>query len=181
MTKLTFQIVLCLAVLLPLKALAEDHEPRYTGEKELIRPEGYREWIFIGATLGMSYDPNQEKRKDPKFHNLYINPSSYHEYKKTGRFPERTMFVMEVLTAGSRASINQQGQFQDRVLGVEVALKDTSRFNESWAYFNFIREDGSAANSVKAFPKERCWSCHNEHAATDNVFTQFYPVLRREP
>ena len=67
-----------------------------------------------------------------------------------------------------------------RVLGIEVALKDTSRFKESWAYFNFIREDGSAAESVKAFPKERCWSCHNEHAATDNVFTQFYPVLRRE-
>ena len=71
----------------------------------------------------MSYEPSEAKRKDPKFHNLYINPESYREYMKTGKFPERTMFVMEVLTAGSRYSINQQGQFQDRVLGVEVALK----------------------------------------------------------
>jgi len=181
MTKTTLKFALCLAVLLPLNAFAADHGPRYTSENQLIRPEGYREWIFIGASLGMSYEPNQEKHKDPKFHNLYINPSSYHEYKKTGKFPERTVFVMEVLTAGSRYSINQQGQFQDRLLGIEVALKDSARFKESWAYFNFIREDGSAAASVKAFPKDRCWSCHKEHAATENVFTQFYPVLRGKP
>ena len=29
------------------------------------------------------------------------------------------------------------------------------------------------------FAKERCWSCHNEHGQTDNVFTQFYPGLRK--
>lgn len=168
-------------LVVPLAVFAQEHGPSYTGDNELIRPEGYHEWVFIGATLGMSYEPNEARRKDPKFHNLYINPASYHEYKKTGRFPERTIFVMEVLTAGSHSSINKQGNFQDKVLGIEVALKDSSRFKESWAYFNFIRDDGSAADSVKAFPKERCWACHNEHAETDNVFTQFYPVLRREP
>ncbi len=180
MTRLALPIVCCV-LLWPAISPAQDHGPSYTGDNELVRPEGYREWVFIGATLGMSYEPSEAKRKNAKFHNLYINPSSYREYKKTGRFPERTVFVMEVLTAGSRASINQQGQFQDKVLGVEVALKDSSRFKESWAYFNFIRDDGSAADSVKAYPKDRCWSCHNEHAATDNVFTQFYPVLRRDP
>jgi hypothetical protein len=170
--------LVCLAAVSP--ASAQDVEPRFTESKELLRPEGYRDWVFIGATLGLSYnEPDEAKRKDPKFHNLFINPSSYREYEKTGKFPERTIIAMEVLTAGSRESINQQGHFQDKTLGIEVAVKDSSRFDESWAYFNFIADDGSAKEKATAYPKKRCWSCHNEHAATDNVFTQFYPVLRR--
>ena len=172
--------LVCLAV--PSPASAQDAEPRFTEDKELLRPEGYRDWVFIGATLGLSYnEPSEAKRKAPKFHNLFINPSSYREYEKTGKFPERTIIAMEVLTAGSRESINQQGHFQDKTLGIEVAVKDTSRFEESWAYFNFIADDGSAKAKATAYPKERCWSCHKEHAATDNVFTQFYPGLRRDP
>ncbi len=170
-----------LVLLLPLAMLAQDAAPRYTGDKELVRPEGYREWVFIGATLGMSYSEGaSEAAPGPQeFHNLYITPAAYREYKKSGKFPEGTMLVMEKLSAGSRVSPNQRGNFEDKALGIEVALKDSSQYDESWAYFNFIRRDGSAAPSVKAFNKESCWACHNEHAATDNVFTQFYPILRQ--
>ena len=159
---------------------AADPDPRFNSDKELLRPRDYRQWVFIGATLGMSYDENEEKRKQPKFHNLYINPAAYREYEQSGRFPEKTVIVMELLTAKSQSSINRQGHFEDEFLGVEVALKDSSRFPESWAYFSFIAEDGSQKETAGAFAKERCWSCHHEHAATDNVFTQFYPVLRRD-
>ena len=166
-------------LLLPLAALAQDAAPRYTGDGELIRPEGYREWIFIGATLGMSYQEGEAKPGPQEFHNLYINPAAYREYKTSGPFPEKTILVMERLTAGSRESINQRGHFEDKAVGIEVSLKDSSRFDEGWAYFNFSRPDGSSAASAKAFAKKDCWNCHSEHAATDNVFTQFYPILRR--
>jgi hypothetical protein len=164
-----------------LAALAQDAAPRYTGDRELVRPEGYREWVFIGATLGMSYREGEAAAAPgpQEFHNLYIAPAAYREYKKSGKFPEGTMLVMEKMTAASQVSINQRGHFQDKAVGIEVALKDSSQYDEGWAYFNFIRRDGSAAPSVKAFKKESCWACHNEHAATDNVFTQFYPMLRR--
>ena len=158
---------------------AAEPGPRFNDNGELLRPRDYREWIFIGATLGMSYDENAEKRKHPKFHNLYLDPAAYREYQQSGRFPEKTMIAMEVLSAASQSSINRQGHFEDELLGVEVAVKDSSRFDESWAYFNFIAEDGSQKETATAYPKERCWSCHDEHAATDNVFTQFYPVLRQ--
>ena len=158
---------------------AADLGPRFKADGELSQPQGYREWIFIGATLGMSYDENEATRKHPKFHNLYINPAAYHEYRRSGRFPEKTIIVMEVLTAVSQSSINRQGHFEDRLLGVEAAVKDSSRFHEAWAYFSFTAEDGSRKETARAFPKQRCWSCHSEHAATDNVFTQFYPVLRQ--
>ena len=159
-------------------------EPRFTPQNELVRPEGYREWIFVGASLGMSYEEGREAG-DPRFHNLYLHPQAYQEYKKTGRFPDKTIFVMEVLTRGSQASINRQGHFEDRMVGVEAAVKDSGRFPEGWAYFNFTLPGGAPgspalAAKAKAFPRDACWNCHNQHGATDNVFTQFYPVLRRE-
>jgi hypothetical protein len=85
---------------------------------------------------------------------------------------------MEVIAAGTNASINKKGQFEDKPLGIEVALKDEKRFAEKWAYFNFIGSGGAPLAQAKPFPKEACWKCHNEHAAADNVFVQFYPVLR---
>ena len=59
-----------------------------------------------------------------------------------------------------------------------MALKDEKRFPEKWAYFNFIGSKAPPLPQAKPFPKEACWNCHNQHAAADNVFVQFYPVLR---
>ncbi len=149
--------------------------PRFTARNELIRPEGYREWIFIGASLGLSY--NEGTHQEQRFHNLYLNRKAYQEYKQSGRFPEKSIIVMEVLTPASQVSINRNGQFEDQSLGIEAAVKDTSRFREGWAYFSFTRPGQPA--TAPAFPKEACWDCHHAHGETDNVFTQFYPVLRR--
>ena len=83
-----------------------------------------------------------------------------------------------LITAGTNASINKKGQFEDKSVGIEVALKDEKRFAEKWAYFNFIGKNGTSLAEAKPFAKESCWKCHNEHASADNVFVQFYPVLR---
>src|ERR1700721_1452155 len=39
------------------KPRANDPIPRYTGQS-LVRPENYREWIFLSSGLGMSYNPS---------------------------------------------------------------------------------------------------------------------------
>jgi Cytochrome P460 len=152
-------------------------EPRYASDGQMLRPEGYREWIFVGSSLGMGYTEGQAPR-NPTFHNIYIQPQAFKQYAATGTFPDKTMLVMEVLTPGTNASINKNGQFADRFIGIEAAVKDEKHFPEKWAYFNFIGENRAPLEKAKAFPKENCWSCHNQHAAVDNVFLQFYPVLR---
>jgi hypothetical protein len=155
-------------------------KPEYNLEGELIRPEGYREWVFVGASYGMGYtEPGAQQPEKPKFfHNVYIQPEAYRTYVQTGRFPDKTMLVMEKARPATQASINRQGMFQDEFAGIEVALKDTERFPEKWAYFIFFNSKGEPLRSAKPFPKESCWSCHNQHGAVDNVFVQFYPVLK---
>ncbi len=154
--------------------------PAYTVDGELIRPEGYRTWVFVGASLGLSYSEGAAEREGPgAFTNVYIQPEAYRYFMATGEFPEGTMLPMDVFGPGSRESINQAGYFEKDFLGMEVAVKDSERYPEGWAYLSFRDRAGGLRPSASAFPKDRCYDCHAEHAATDNVFTQFYPMLQR--
>jgi Cytochrome P460 len=59
------------------------------------------------------------------------------------------------------------------VMGREVHVKDEARFQGKWAFFGF--DDAATAKQV---PKEAaCYSCHEQHAAVDTTFVQFYPTL----
>ena len=153
-------------------------EPKFTAGNELVRPTGYHEWIFLGSSLGMGYQRSGGDKNEPTFHNVYTQPEAYRAYLKTGKFPDKTIMILELMTAGANASINKEGHFEDRLIGIEASVKDVNRFPEKWAYFNFIGNDRKPLVQSKAFAKQTCWSCHDEHAAVDNVFEQFYPVLR---
>src|SRR3989442_5014473 len=85
-------------------------EPRYAEGNQLIRPEGYRQWMFVGANLGMGYTEGKAA-KTPAFHNIFIQPDAYRRFAAMGKFPDKTMLVMEVVTAGTNASINRNGHF----------------------------------------------------------------------
>ena len=103
------------------------------------------------------------------------------------------MLVMENYTSGSKENNTAKGvvegehefgtlngHFEDARSGIEVALKDSETFEDGWAYFNFTNfgDRTKLMDKGRAFNKSMCWDCHKEHAADDNVFIQFYPVLR---
>jgi hypothetical protein len=145
--------------------------PRYTEDGKLMRPGNYREWIYLSSGLGMNYGPAAHDA--PEFTNVFVAPAAYKHYMASGAWPDKTMFVLEEYSASSHGSIVKQGQFQDALLGVEAEVKDESRFPEKWAYFGF-GVDGKTASKIQ---QDRCWSCHNQNAAVENSFVQFYPTL----
>ncbi len=159
---------------------------RFEGKDTLLRPEGYREWVFVGSSLGLSYAQNpegqradQQRTPSPElYHNVYINPASYKAFASTGKFPEGTILVLELANSEVKKEPGLQGSYQKDFVALEAAVKDSRRFPEGWAYFSFDGPDRKPLNKAQPFPKERCWSCHDQKAGTDNVFTQFYPVLR---
>ena len=58
-----------------------------------------------------------------------------------------------------------------------MAVKDRAHTPEGWAYYGFGGMGGAIRSTATASPKSNCYSCHSEHAARDNVFLQFYPLL----
>lgn len=147
-------------------------QPKYEGGK-LLRPEGWQSWVHLGAATGLSYSGAQAK----SFGSVYLQPEAHEQYVKTGNFPEGAMFALEVRAPRPAGSIAKGGYIAGDFIALELSVKDSKRFEGGWAYFDFGGREGSKA-SAEPFPKERCFQCHSEHGADDNVFVQYYSRLR---
>ena len=149
------------------------NSPVYTSNGDLKFPTQYREWVFVTSGVDMSYSPNMSMDHSI-FDNVFVNPEAYKAFVQTGTWPDKTVLVLEARKAASKGSINKAGQFQTgEIMGREVHLKDEVRFPGKWAFFD--ADDGVTG---KLLPKEMdCYSCHEQHAAVDTTFVQFYPTL----
>jgi hypothetical protein len=177
-------IVLTMAILSAQQA-PQTITPVFEGKTTLLRPANYREWIFVGSSRGLSYAQNPPAQAQgggmgEMYHNVYITPNAYREFSKTGKFPEGTMLAMEMASADTKHEPGLQGSFEKDLIGLEVSVKDSARYESGWAYYNFSNGAGSSYKAKSdPFPVSAgCVSCHKQNAETDNVFTQFYPVLR---
>ena len=158
--------------------------PEYTASGDLVLPKNFREWVFVGSPLTPNA-LNGGHANFPEYHNVYIEPGSYESYKKTGVFPEGTIFFKELqLTLpaenadGSRTEPSGRGFFPGPFNGADVTVKDSKRFSETngWGYFNFNHHEPKAP-TAKAKSKGECAFCHIASAKKDEVWTQFYPLL----
>ncbi|MEP6714331.1 MAG: cytochrome P460 family protein [Terriglobia bacterium] len=137
-------------------------------------PTDYREWIFLSAGLGMTYGPAASADQgNPKFDNVFVKPAAYREFIATGKWPDKTMFILEIRKASEEGSINNAGHFQTDIVAVEAEVKDESRPAQPWTFYAF----GTAAEGKAQPASSTCNSCHSANGATDNTFVQFYPTL----
>ncbi len=150
-------------------------EPAYTADGELIAPTDYREWVYLTSGLDMSYSILPSMMGHSMFDNVFVDPASWAEFKKTGHWPDKAMFALESRRAESKGSINKRGQYQtDDVMGVEFHVRDEARFKGGWAFF---RVDGTAPAKQVPYDAD-CYACHLAHGAVDTTFTQFYPTAK---
>ena len=163
--------------------------PEYTTSGELKLPTGWRDWIFVGDPLTPNA-LNGGHANFPEYHNVYIEPGSYAIYKKTGTFPDGTIFVKELqLTKqpaeypdGSQRQPSGRGYFPGKFNGADVTVKDAKRFAATggWGYFNFNHHEPKAL-TAKVKPISECAFCHIAGAKRDEVWTQFYQILDEVP
>ena len=152
--------------------------PTYVNGTSLVRPANYREWVFVGAGLGMTYDKDAA---GTTFTNVFVNPAAYRGFMDTGRWPDRTVFILEFRASQTEAPPNTAGRFQTRLVGLEAEVKD-SKFPEGWAFYNFrLKQDAPAiADSVPPLEGKdvaSCVECHTKNTAVERTFVQFYPTL----
>jgi hypothetical protein len=172
-------LLLSLMFLLFPSAPPQYDKPQGAGQKNganapIKFPEDYRQWVYLTTGFDMSYNPPMQQMGHHMFDNVFVNPESYKAFVETGTWPDKTMLVLEQRGAKGKGSINQQGNFQDtEVMGLEVHMKDGARFAGKWAFVGF--DDNKKAQVVPTTAE--CYTCHQNHAAVDTTFVQFYPTL----
>ncbi len=149
--------------------------PQFTADGKLTRPADYRRWIYVSSGFGMSYNPNAGGNGSPAFTNVFVDPAAYDYFQASGKWPDKTMFVLEIYGSSSKGSINKSGSFQSAFMGLDVEVKDEARFPDKWAYFNFDGDETTASPTTPA--RNDCWKCHEQNAAVEHSFVQFYPAL----
>jgi Cytochrome P460 len=150
-------------------------EAQFTSDGKLVRPEGYRRWVYASSGYGMSYSQTPDSMQ--MFTNVFVSPASYDYYLAHGTWPDKTIFVLEIYGSTSHGSINKHGQYQTDFMGLDVEVKDESRFPDKWAYFEFSGFEKSVRADTPS--KNACWNCHEQNAAVEHSFVQFYPELLR--
>ena len=164
--------------------------PSYTADGQVVRPDNWRSWIFVGTPLTPNA-LNGGEAPFPEFHNVYVEPGAFAVFSATGEWPEGTQIAKELVlvregdscdaATGACGEVSGNGYFQGEFQGLELAVKDSATFGDEpggWAYFSFGHRPEPYAQTASAFPTQACNACHAASAETDFVFTQFYPVLR---
>ena len=182
-TALTLAIAYALTAAWSIRAQQPaDDGPQYVNGTNLVRPTNYREWVFLGSSVGMLYAPAAQSQASPNFANVFVNPSSYRSFMQTGKWPNRTIFVLEPRRSSNEGALIQGGRFQTDLLALEAEVKD-ERFPDGWAFFNFgnartMKDSAEPVPPTAASPGEMsCVECHTKHTAVERTFVQFYPTL----
>ncbi len=174
----------------PARRAAIVAEAGFTSSGEVEQPGNWREWVFVGSPITPN-GLNGGEAPFPEFHNVYVEPSAFDHYQRTGQWAEGTQVAKELVRVyqnsagnfenGSSAEVSGVGYQQGEFAGLELSVKDSARFPDApggWAYFSFGHKPEPYAKTAEAFPNEACNACHAASAETDFVFTQFYPVIR---
>ena len=175
--------------------------PKYDGDK-LIFPDGFRtNWMFVGSNFGLQYKgeggtllgTGHTITPGPQgaFHNVYITPESYAGFRSSKTaFPDPTILVIDIYSADPKKpdKIVAKGFFDGDQQGALVAVKDSTHPYGSgdtksiWSYYVFSDKDIAKPGSKESWPKPeveaQCIACHKKNGLVDNVWVQFYPMLR---
>src|SRR5262249_38550385 len=111
----------------------------FTRDGKLKQPVGYRKWVYVGEVITPN-DMNDGEAAFPEFHSVYMDPESFAEYEKTGKYRDGTVLIKELSSVGSKKAPSGNGYFQGEFTGLEAAIKDSKRFKDepgNWAYFSF--------------------------------------------
>ena len=149
----------------------------FSEDGALKLPGGYREWVFLGATVSPQ-DLNFGSAYSPGIKHTYMDPAGFAHWKKTGAFRTGTVIVQERLATEATEFMNAKGYFAGKYRGLQAMVRDPDRYPESvWGFFSF--GGPPYAEKVRPVPgmgELDCAGCH-AYADQDWVFTRFYPML----
>lgn len=150
---------------------------RMTPAGKLVKPADLSQWVFLGTSLGMGYNPGSFNASRPgQFQVVLMEPNAYRQFVETRRFAPGTMLMLAFYDADTqKRSINQNGFTQSELTNYEIHLIDPDKAPDGRVFYMF---DANSSEGNPLPPGNGCVRCHNDHGAYDGTFAQFYPTIR---
>jgi hypothetical protein len=150
---------------------------KLTADGNLRKPADLDNWVFLGTSLGMGYNPGSFNAAQPgQFQVVLMEPNAYRHFVKHRSYAPGSMFLLAFYDSDKQQrSINQSGFTQADLTNFEIHLIDPTQGKDGRVFYMFGAND---AQGHAMPPGNGCVSCHNKHGVFDGTFAQFYPTLR---
>jgi hypothetical protein len=151
---------------------------RFTASGKLVKPADLTDWVFLGTSLGMGYNPGSFNASRPgQFQVVLMEPNAYRYFVKNKSYAPGSMLLLSFYDADTRKrSVNQNGFTQAELTNFEIHLIDPAKGGADGRAFYTFDADDSEGNLLP--PGNGCVTCHNKHGAFQGTFAQFYPTIR---
>lgn len=144
-------------------------------------PADYRTRYQMLGTWAIAADKGAGAKE---MHVVYASPGTIGAYRKTGHFPDGTVLVKEVFKTNTKPMTTGTVSSASTLDGWFVMVKDdVGRFpnnklwGDGWGWAWFAASDARKTTSTDY--RKDCQSCHVPAKASDWIYTDGYPPLRR--
>ena len=115
---------------------------------------------------------------------MLASPGSIEAYRKDGRFPDGTVLVKEVFKTATQEMTTGTVSHAEKLKGWFVMVKDSAGrypgnalWGDGWGWSWF--DAASPTKTTSTDYRLNCKSCHVPAQATDWVYVEGYPALKR--
>jgi hypothetical protein len=144
-------------------------------------PTDYRtRYQFLG-TWAVAADAGQGAKQ---MHQVYASPGTVAAYEDTGHFPDGAVLVKEVFETATKPMTTGTVSHVETLKGWFVMVKDSKNrhpgnalWGNGWGWSWFDADQPTRTTSTD-FRKD-CLSCHTPAQATDWIYIEGYPALKK--
>ena len=117
-------------------------------------------------------------------HSVYASPGAIEAYRKSKQFPDGTVLVKEVYDTKTEDMTTGTVSRPDKLKGWFVMVKDSKNSHLGnplwgdgwgWSWFDAANPNRTTSTDYKI----DCQACHTPAQATDWIYVDGYPVLRK--
>jgi Cytochrome P460 len=156
-------------------------DPVVDADGNLRVPADYRTAYQFLGTWAVAADKGQGSQD---LHDVYASPGTIAAYRKNGHFPDGSVLVKEVFDAATAPMTTGTVSRAGTLRGWFVMVRDTKNshpgnrlWGDGWGWSWFDAANPSKTTSTDY--EVDCKSCHVPAEATEWVYVEGYPPLKR--
>ena len=144
-------------------------------------PDSYRSTYEYLGSWAVAADQGQGSKE---LHLVYASPGTVNDYRKDGHFPDGAVLVKEVFQAATGPMTTGTVSHAETLKGWFVMMRDdkgrhpgNALWGDGWGWSWFDAADRSKTTSTDY--RANCKPCHVPAQASDWVYVDGYPALRK--